>query len=111
MLLCHRSSVGKDAVRQASPGGQLFVACVVVMMLGSVFSEALELTTLEVEIFATDVAFEFLGSIGLAHWDLIELVIAGTAMVLGVATLRTTGALAPKFIRSADQNRPDKIPI
>lgn len=111
MLLCHHSKIGSNAVRKASPSGQAFVACVVVLMLLSVFSEAWELAALEVEVFATDVAVEFLATFGLRHWDLLELVLAGVALTLGIGALKSTGIPAPKSVRSADGGPPDKIPI
>ncbi|MCW5746089.1 MAG: hypothetical protein KIT36_07815 [Alphaproteobacteria bacterium] len=82
-----------------------------VLMLLSVFGESLDIATLEAEVFASDAALEFLGSIGLAHWNLIELVMAGVALVLLPAALLTTGCLVPKSMRSADGRPPDKIPI
>lgn len=111
MLLCHHTPAGKSAVRRASPGGQLFVACVVVMMLLSVFSETWEIAALEVEVLATDVALEFLGSLGLAHWNLIELVLAGAAMALMISALATTGVWVARGLRPAEQSPPDKVPI
>ena len=111
MLLCHHSRAGSRAVHRVSPGGHLFVTCVVVLMLLSVFSEAWELATLEAEIFASDVALEFLGSLGLRHWNLIELILAGGAAALVLSALAGAGALVLTTMRSADRNRPDKIPI
>ncbi len=111
MLLCHHTAAGKDAVRKVSPGGQLFVASVVVLMLLSVFSETWEIAALEVEFLATDVTLEFLGSLGLRHWNLIELILAGAALALSLSALVTSGVLALKAMGSASRRRPDKIPI
>ena len=111
MLLCHHTAAGKDAVRKASPGGQLFVACVVVLMLVSVFSETWEVAALEAEFLASDVTLEFLGSLGLRHWSLIELVLAGAALSLCLSALVTSGVLVARAMRSAERRPPDKIPI
>src|SRR5262245_31329629 len=110
MLLAHHARVGADAVRRVSPGGQLFVTCVVVLMLLSVFSETWELANLEAEFLASDVTLEFLGSLGLRHWNLIELVLAGAAVSLALPAIATSGVLLLKAMRSAERRRPDKIP-
>lgn len=111
MLLCHHARRSSNAVRTVSPGGQLFVACVVVMMLFSVFSEAWELASLEAEFLASDVALEFLGTLGLHHLNLIELILAGGALALAFSAITTVGVLALKPMRSADRRRLDKVPI
>jgi hypothetical protein len=111
MLLCHHARKGSDAVRQVSAGGQLFVACIVVLMLFSVFSETWELASLEAEFLFSDVAMEFLGGLGLRHWNLIELVLAGAGMAVVLSAITTAGVLAMKSMRSADRQRPDKVPI
>ena len=111
MLLCHHSAAGKNAVRRASPGGHVFVACVVVLMLLSVFGEAWELAALEVELLATDAALEFLGSLGLAHWNLIELVLAGALMSWLIGALLAARAWVMRSLRSVETTPPDKIPI
>jgi hypothetical protein len=111
MLLCHHARAGANAVRRVSPGGQLFATCVVVLMLLSVFSETWELAALEAEFLASDVTLEFLGSLGLRHWNLIELVLAGAVLSLSLSLLATAGVLLLKAMRSAERRRPDKIPI
>ena len=89
----------------------MFVACVVVLMLVSVFSETWEVAALEAELLASDVTLEFLGSLGLRHWNLVELILAGVALSLALSALVTAGGLVFKAMRSADRRRPDKIPI
>ena len=80
-------------------------------MLLSVFSETWELAALEAEVFASDVALEFLGSLGLRHWNVLELVLAGGALALALTTLSTVGVLIARSLRSAERTPPDKIPI
>ena len=111
MLLCHHARRGSSAVREVSRGGELFVACVVVMMLFSVFSEAWEIASLEAEFLASDVAIEFHGTLGLHHLNLIELILAGGALAIGLSAFTTIGVLVVKSMRSADRRRPDKVPI
>jgi ABC-type Fe3+-siderophore transport system permease subunit len=111
MLLCHHSAAASNAVRKVSPGGQLFVTCVVVLMLLSVFSETWEIATLEAEFLASDITLEFLGSLGLRHWNLLELILAGGAVSLVLSAVVTSGVLVPKAMRSTGRRRPDKIPI
>ena len=109
MLLAHHART--NAVRETSRSGQLFVACVVVMLLLSVFSETWELATLEAEFLASDVTLEFLGSLGLRHWSLLELILAGGGLAIVLSVLATVGALILKAMTPADRRRPDKIPI
>jgi hypothetical protein len=111
MLLCHHALARSKAAHRASPSGQMFVACVVVLMLLSVFSEAWEIASLEADILASDVALEFLGSLGLRHWNLIELVLAGGGLALALSAFTTVGVLISKAMTPGDRRRAGKVPI
>ncbi|TXL82271.1 hypothetical protein FHP25_00805 [Vineibacter terrae] len=111
MLLAHHALARNKAAHRASPSGQLFVACVVVLMLVSIFSETWEIASLEADVLASDIALEFLGSLGLRHWNLIELILAGGVLALALSTLATIGVLIVKAMTPADRRRADKVPI
>ncbi|TWT03862.1 hypothetical protein [Reyranella sp. CPCC 100927] len=109
MLLAHHAR--KNPVRDTSRSGQLFVACVVVMMLLSIFSETWELATLEAEFLASDVTLEFLASLGLRHWSLLELILAAGGLAIALSAMATVGVLLLKAMTPTDRRRAGKVPI
>ena len=75
MLLVHRSRRAAKAVRTASPGGELFVASVVVAMLLAAFGDAVDPAWLG-EAGLEFALFDFGGELsllGMHHWHLLQL--------------------------------------
>ena len=79
MRLIHRSPRAANAVRTVSPGGELFVASVVICMLLASFGDAVD-PTLFGEAGLEFALFDFGGEftvLALRHWHLVQLLFAG----------------------------------
>ena len=86
MLLVHRSRRAATAVRTTSPGGELFVASVVVTMLLAAFGDAVDPVWLEeigVEFALFDLGGE-LSLLGMQQWHLLQFLLAGAAIAGGI---------------------------
>jgi hypothetical protein len=113
MLLIRHSDRANNAVRAVSPGGELFVASVVIFMILVSFGEAVDPALfgeagLEFGLF--DLGSEF-SVLALRDLHLLQLLLAGGLLVAGLAALRVGGALAQKVLRSAPRRAIDKVPL
>lgn len=113
MLLIHRSPRAANAVRTVSPGGELFVASVVICMILASFGDAIDPAWigeagLEVALF--DLGGEF-SVLAMRHWHLLQFLLAGAALAAGVAALRLGGGAFHKTLRPAPRRRVEKVPI
>src|ERR1043165_9253475 len=93
MLLVHRSRRAAHAVRTASPCGELFVASVVVAMLLAAFGDAVD-PAWRGEAGLEFALFDFGGELsllGMHHWHLLQLLMAGGAIAAGVAVFKAIG--------------------
>jgi hypothetical protein len=104
MLLIHRSPRASQAVRTVSPGGELFVASVVVFMILALFGEA----GLEFALF--DFGGE-LSVLAMRHWHLLQLLLAGAVAATGLAVLRVCASALLKALNPAPRRAVDKVPI
>src|SRR4026208_1155684 len=99
MLLVHRSRRAAKAVRTTSPGGELFVASVVICMLLAAFGDAVDPAWLG-EAGLDFVLFDFGGEISvlaMRHWSLLQFLLAGGAIAGGIAILKI---VLPAYLRS-----------
>jgi len=113
MLLIHRSARAANAVRTVSPGGELFVASVVILMILVSFVDAVDPalfgeTGLEFALFDWGGEFSVLG---LRHWHLLQLLLAGGLLAAGIAVLRVGAARLFRPLRPAPRRAVDKVPI
>jgi len=113
MLLIRHSDRANNAVRTASPGGELFVAAVVICMILVSFGDAVDPTLfgeagLEFGLF--DLGGEF-SVLALSDLHLLQLLLAGGLLAAGLAVLRVSGALAQKALRSAPRRAIEKVPL
>ena len=100
-------------MRAVSPGGELFVASVVVLMILASFGDAMDPALfgeagLEFGLF--DLAGEF-SVLVMRDLHLLQILIGGSLLVAGLAALRVGGALAQKTLRSAPRRAIDKVPL
>ncbi|MBM3648587.1 MAG: hypothetical protein FJX11_12430 [Alphaproteobacteria bacterium] len=113
MLLIRRSARAANAVRNMSPGEELFVASVVFCMLLAAFGDAGNPTVLDAlgfEFLIADLGGE-MSLLAVGHWHLIEFLLGG-AILAGVIT--ALQILAAAFLRSlspAASRGIDKVPI
>src|SRR5215218_4343397 len=94
MLLVHRSRRAAKAVRTVSPGGELFVASVVVVMLLSAFGDAVDPAWLG-EAGLEFALFDFGGELsllGIHHWHLLQYLLAGAVIAGGIAGFKASVA-------------------
>lgn len=113
MLLIHRSPRAASAVRTVSPGGELFVASVVVCMLLASFGDAVDPglfgeAGLEFALF--DLGGEF-SVLAMRHWHLLQLLLAGGVLAAGIAVLRVGAPAVFKALRPEPRRTIDKVPI
>ena len=113
MLLIHRSPRAANAVRTVSGTGELFVAAVVVCMLLASFGDALDPMVfgeggLEFAIF--DFGEEF-SVLAMRHWHLVQHLLAGAVVALGVSVLTVGASTVVKALRPADRRAIEKVPI
>jgi hypothetical protein len=113
MLLIRHSQRANNVVRAVSPGGELFVASVVVLMILVSFGDAVD-SALFGEAGLEFALFDFGGEIsvlGLRHLHLLQLLLAGGVLAAGIAVLRVGAALLFKPLRPAPRRAVDKVPI
>jgi hypothetical protein len=113
MLLIRHSDRANNAVRTASPGGELFVASVVIFMILVSFGDAVDPALfgeagLEFGLF--DLGGEF-SVLALRDLHLLQLLLAGGLLAAGLAALRAGGVLAQKVLRSAPRRAIEKVPL
>jgi hypothetical protein len=113
MLLIHRSPRAANAVRTASPGGELFVASVVICMLLASFGDAVDPALFGeagIEFALFDLGGEF-SVLAMRHWHLLQLLLAGGLLAAGIAVLRVGAPAIFKALRPAPRRAIDKVPI
>lgn len=113
MLLIRRSPRAANAVRTVSPGGELFVASVVVCMILAAFGDAVDPTVfgeMGFEFAMFDLAGEF-SVIAMGQWQLLELLLAGGAVAGGIYVLRVAAAAILQSSHPAPPQSNDKVPI
>jgi hypothetical protein len=113
MLLIHQSPRAQDAVRTVSGAGELFVAAVVVCMILASVGDALDPMLfgeggLEFAIF--DLGGEF-SVLTMRHWHLVQHLLAGAVIALGVSVLTVGATTVVKALRPADRRAIEKVPI
>jgi hypothetical protein len=113
MLLIRRSRRAANAVRTVSPGGELFVASVVICMILSSFGDAVDPTLfgeagLEFALF--DLGGEF-SVLAMRHWHLLQLMMAGGVIAAGLMVLRLIAAAFFRPLRSIPPRDTEKVPI
>ena len=113
MLLIRHSSRANDAVRTTSVAGELFVASVVICMILASFGDAVDPAVfgeagLEFAIF--DLGGE-LSVLAMRHWHLLQLLLAGAALAMGLCVLRIGAAIILKALRPAERRADEKVPI
>ena len=113
MLLIRHSERANNAVRAVSPGGELFVASVVIFMILVSFGDAVDPALfgeagLEFGLF--DLGGEF-SVLGMRHWHLLPLIAAGGALAAGIWVLRVCASAVFKPPRPAPRRAVDKVPI
>ena len=113
MLLIHRSPRAANAVRTVSGTGELFVAGVVMCMILASFGDAVDPALfgeagLEFAIF--DFGGEF-SVLAMRHWHLLQFLLAGAVVALGISVLRVGAPAVVKALRPADRRAVEKVPI
>ncbi len=113
MLLIRRSPRANATVRTVSAGGELFVAAVVICMILASFGDALDPAMfgeagLEFAIF--DLGGEF-SVLAMRDWHLLQLLLAGAVLALGISVLRVGSAAIVKALRPAARRVLSKVPI
>lgn len=113
MQLFRRSQRANNAVRTASPGGELFVASVVAFMILAAFGDAVDPalfgeTGLELGLFDLG---EETSILAMRHWHLLQILAAGGALAAGSAALGMSAAALARRLRSAPRRAVEKIPI
>jgi hypothetical protein len=113
MLLIRHSHRANNAVRTTSVGGELLVASVVICMILASFGDAIDPALfgeagLEFAIF--DFGGEF-SVLALRDWHLLQLLLAGAALALGISVLRVGSAAIVKALRPAARRVLSKVPI
>jgi hypothetical protein len=113
MLLVHRSRRASRAVRNVSPGGELFVASVVFTMLLAAFGDAVDPAWLG-EAGLEFALFDFGGELsllGMHHWHLLQYLLAGAVIAGGIAAFKACAGRVFRPLRSAPRRASDKVPI
>ncbi len=113
MLLIHRSPRASQAVRTVSPGGELFVASVVVFMILASFGDAVD-PALFGEAGLEFALFDFGGELSLLamrHWHLLQLLLAGAAVAAALTVLRVCAFALLKALTPAPPRAAAKVPI
>jgi hypothetical protein len=113
MLLVHRSRRAARAVRTVSPGGELFVASVVVAMLLAAFGDAVDPAWLGEA--GLDLAlFDFGGELsllGLDNWHLLQFLLAGSLIAGGIAVFKAGAGRLFRPLHPAPSRAIGKVPI
>jgi hypothetical protein len=113
MLLVRHSARAANAVRTVSPGGELFVASVVIFMILVSFGDAIDpglLNEAGLEFALFDLGGEF-SVLAMRQLHLLELLAAGGALAAGIAVSRVGASAILKRLRSAPRRAAGKIPI
>jgi hypothetical protein len=111
VLLIHRSRRAANAVRTVSPGGELFVASIVLCMIMAAFGDAGDPMLLgETEFALFDLGGET-GVLAMRHWSLLELLLAGGFVAAGIGALRIAVSFLAKPLRPAPGRAIEKVPI
>jgi hypothetical protein len=113
MLLIHRSARAANAIRTVSPGGELFVASVVICMILAAFGDAVD-PALFGEAGLEFTLFDLGGEssvLAMRHWSLLQLLMAGGVLAAGIGAIGVGGAALVKTLRSAPRRPIDKVPI
>lgn len=113
MLLVHRSRRAAKAVRTASPGGELFVASVVLTMLLAAFGDAVDPAWLE-EVGLEFALFDFGGELallGINQWHLLQFLLAGAGVAGGIAAFWAVVGRVFQPLHPAPRRGLDKVPI
>jgi hypothetical protein len=113
MLLVHRSHRAARAVRTVSPGGELFVASVVVAMLLAAFGDAVDPAWLG-EAGLDFALFDFGGELsllGLHNWHLLQLLVAGGLIAGGIGAFKLAVDRLFRPLRPAPGRGMGKVPI
>ena len=113
MLLIRHSERANNAVRAVSPGGELFVASVVIFMILVSFGDAVDPALfgeagLEFAIF--DFGGEF-SVLAMRHWHLLQFLVAGAVLALGISVLRVGAPAVVKVLWPAERRALGKVPI
>ncbi len=113
MLLIHRSARAANAVRTVSPGGEIFVASVVICMILAAFGDAVDPAlfgeaSLEFALF--DLGAES-SVLAMRHWSLLQLLMAGGALATGIGAIGVAGVALVKALRASPRRPIDKVPI
>jgi hypothetical protein len=113
MLLIRRSPRANDAARTVSASGDLFVAAVVICMILASFGDALDPAMfgeagLEFAIF--DLGGEF-SVLAMRDWHLLQLLLAGAVLALGISVLQVGSTAIVKALRPAARRVLSKVPI
>jgi len=104
MLPSHHSRTSRDFSRSVSGRGQLFVVCVVVLMILASFGEVLEPAVMS-ELGAEAILMN------LPNWNLVELLLAGLALTIGLPMIGAGLRLLVHALFPADPRRSGKVPI
>jgi hypothetical protein len=113
MLLVHRSPRAANAVRTVSPGGELFVASVVVCMILAAFGDAVDPALLGeagLEFTLFDLGGET-AVLAMRHWSLLQLLLAGAGVAAGIGCIGLACAAVISALRDSVRGRPEKVPI
>ena len=113
MLLIHRSPRAANAVRTVSPGGELFVASVVICMILASFGDAVDPTWIGeagLEFTLFDLGGEF-SVLAMRHWHLLQLLLGGAALAAGIMVLRVGCTIFLRILRPAPTGGVEKVPI
>ena len=113
MLLIHHSPRAANAVRTVSGTGELFVAAVVLCLILASVGDAIDPMLfgeggLEFAIF--DFGGE-LSVLAMRHWHLVQHLLAGAAIALGISVLTVGATAVVKALRPADRRAIEKVPI
>jgi hypothetical protein len=113
MLLIRHSNRANNAVRTTSVGGELFVASVVICMILASFGDAVD-PALFGEAGLEFAIFDFGGELSvlaMRHWHLLQLLLAGAVLGVGLLVLRVGANTVIKALRPADRRAEEKVPI
>jgi len=113
MLLIHRSPRAANAVRTVSATGELFVAGVVACMILASFGDAVD-PALFGEAGLEFALFDFGGEfsvLAMRHWHLLQFLLAGAVLALGISVLRVGAPAVVKVLRPAERRALGKVPI
>ena len=113
MLLIHRSARAANAVRTVSPGGEIFVASVVICMILVAFGDAVD-PALFGEAGLEFTLFDLGGEssvLAMRQWSLLQLLMAGGTVAAAIGAIGVGAAALVKALRSAPRRPIDKVPI